>query len=369
MHVLGNFGMGGAEMGVLRLIQNFPSGAVRHSVTIIGGDCALLDESGANLRLHALGISGRSYGAFWRLKHLFRQQKTDIVHVNNLSPWFDCALAARLAGCRCIATFHGIEQGVLSFPKWRKWLFQLSGGLTDGVTAVAEPAADLLVELTGITRNRVEVIPNGIDTQRFSPLTHLDEKNRLRKAKGFPEKALILGCVAALRPVKNHLGLLQAFAKAVKNGRLAAELVLVGDGPLTEELQSLSRELGIAENVRFLGRRSDVRDLLRCFDAFFLNSDTEGLSYAVLEAMACGLPVIATAVGANPDLITPGVTGFLVPPADLDALSDVFMRLGTASDALPAMGAQARLKIFEEFSLHRMTLAYQKLYERTMSRK
>lgn len=362
MHVLGNFGMGGAEMGVVRLIRGLSDAGLRHSIAILGADRSLLEESHADIPCHALGIRRRSYAAFWTLAQLFRRERVDIAHVNNLAPWADTALAARLAGCRCIETFHGVEQGLLRFSAPRKLLLGSARLLTERITAVADEAADLLAALTGTPRETIAVIANGIDTAAFAPAGSTEVKGALRRAKGLPEHGLLFGCVAALRPVKNHRGLLCAFARALQATAVPAALVLVGDGALAGELRELAAALGIGDQVHFLGRRADVAELLPCFDAFVLNSDTEGLSYAVLEAMASGLPLIGTAVGANVRLVTAERQGLLVAAGDDAALTAALSRVLTDPALLERMGREARRLVETHYGMSAMLERYHDLY-------
>lgn len=362
MHVLGDLGMGGAEMGVVRMIMAMNNETMRHSIVIFGSNRSLLDEVGVDIPCHSLGINGRSYTAFLGLAKLFKTEQVDLIHVNNLAPWFDTALGAKLAGCPCVETFHGVEEGCISFPLVKRVLFRLAALMSIKITAVAEEASDLLVSLTGISHASVEVIYNGINTMRFAPLSPLAVRTELRRAKGLPEEKLLFGCVAALRPVKNHSGLLRAFSSAVKATGISAALVLLGDGPLAKELEALAGDLEITDKVHFLGRRTDIPELLQCFDAFVLNSDTEGLSYAVLEAMACGLPLIGTAVGGNIRLVEEGVQGLLVPPGDENALSAALEQAMNDPEQLQNMGHRARNKVEAELGHMKMVDRYRSLY-------
>lgn len=361
MHVLGNFGKGGAEMGVVRLIRQLSDSRLRHSVVILGSDCSLLEEYPLSVPYHALGL-GKSYTAFWPLARLFRRERVDVVHVNNLAPWLDTALAAQLSGARCVQTFHGVEEGTLRFSTPRRALFRLADRLSWRVTAVADEAAHLLSDLTGLNPARIVAIPNGIDTRQFVPLGDAHDKSARRRELRLPEQAVLFGCVAALRPVKNHRGLLRAFAGALRNTKTEAALVLVGDGMLLAELQSLAAELQITEQVYFLGRRTDVVELLQVFDAFVLNSDTEGLSYAVLEAMACGLPLIGTAVGANTQLVTDEREGFLTAAGDEGAMRQALSRALADPTRLLVMGRSARQKIVAEYGVAAMAERYREIY-------
>jgi glycosyltransferase involved in cell wall biosynthesis len=362
MHVLGDLGVGGAEMGVLRLIQNLRDGNLRHSIVIGGSDRTLLNATGSNVPCQSLGIEGRSYLAFMKMARLFRSQHADVVHVNNLALWPDAALGALLAGCRCVETFHGIENSQLNFSAAKRAIFKATARITARMTAVADEAAGLMAALTGINKRAIALIPNGVDTARFAPSESREKKRQLRISKQLPEQDLLIGCVAALRPVKNHRGLLQSFAEATQRSSFPVRLVLVGDGPLAGDLKAQTQELGIQNQVIFLGWRSDVPELLQCCDVFVLNSQTEGLSYALLEAMASGLPAIATAVGANPALIDPGTHGWLYPQGDIPGLAAILNEIILHPDVLQLMGQEARKRVDSEYSISKMAAQYALLY-------
>lgn len=368
MHVLGNLGVGGAEMGVLRLIHGLSEPNLRHSITIAGSDQTLLNTAAMDIPCHALGLDGRSYTAFGRMAMLFKRYKVHVVHVNNLALWPDAVLASRLSGCRCVETFHGVEDPRLRFSSTKKKLYKAAGLLSSRVTAVSEEARALLAALTGIDPRTVELIPNGVDTARYAPAPSKEAKRMLRQRKGLPPDGIVVGCVAALRPVKNHEGLLEAFAHAVSDLRTSVFLVLVGDGPLRADMERRARGLGLEHHVFFLGKRSDVDDLLRCFDLFVLNSHTEGLSYALLEAMASGLPVVATAVGAAVRLVQQGRQGFLVNSGDTVALAMTLRTLLENPAMLQPMGEEARKTVQSEYGIERMLQRYKALYQEVASR-
>lgn len=353
VHLFGSFGPGGAEMGAVRLIQSLPG--IRHTVVSIGSDVRLAEETGVE---HvSLGLDGRSLTAGLQLAKLCRELGADIIHVNNLAPWPDAVLAAKLTGARVVQTFHGVEQAALRFPAHKRVVYQLLDRASDALVAVAGSAADLLSGLTGIGRQRIRVIPNGVDTGVFHPVRATD-KSALRANLGLPEHGLLFGCVAALRPVKDHAGLLRAFAQVRQDQ--PRYLVLAGNGPLAADLRRQAENLGCGDNIVFLGRRSDVPDLLRAFDAFVLNSETEGLSFAVLEAMASGLPIVASNVGGNPELVTTGREGWLYERGDQDALTGLLQRADGSQ--LASMGAAARQRVEAYYSLAAMAAAYADVY-------
>jgi glycosyltransferase involved in cell wall biosynthesis len=276
-------------------------------------------------------------------------------------------MASRLAGCKCIETFHGVEDNIIRFSLPRQILFRIASSMTHSVTAVAGAAADLMIKLTGIKKSKIRVIPNAVDADLFKPCPSREEKDRLRKELNLPEASLLFGCVAALRPVKNHHGLLKAFAEAVsgKFGNVpnsGIHLVLVGDGVLEGELRRLATDLGIGQSVMFLGRHNDIHKLLQALDVFILNSKTEGMSYAILEAMATGLPVIATAVGANAELIGHGKEGYLVPQGNGESMSRYIYLVSNDRSSLLDMGKSARKKIVEFYALDKMITSYENLY-------
>lgn len=368
MHILGNFGHGGAEMGVVRIIKGFPKGDIEHSVCSIGSNVDMKKLLPKGINCYSHGIDGASYTAFMPLYRLLKKTNSDIAHVNNLAPWFDVAVASKLANCKCIETFHGVEENITTLPMPRRLLAKAASLLTASITAVAESAANLLTQLTKIKKNRVTVLPNAVDTDLFCPCPSSEIKTELRKSFNLPEKGLLMGCVAALRPVKDHQGLLKAFAKAVSDKEVMVSnsdiyLVLVGEGPLEIELKALSQALGVGRQVMFLSRRNDVNKILQALDAFVLNSKTEGMSYAILEAMAAGLPVIATDVGANSELIRHDLEGYLVPQGDTETMARYITLLINNRSRLIEMGKNARKKIIKSYSLKKMISSYKTLYE------
>jgi len=374
MHIFGNFGFGGAEMGAVRLIQSFENTELTHSICSISSNVSMEKLLPARINCYSLGLNGRSYTAFIPLLRLLRSTRTDIAHVNNLAPWFDVAVASKLAGCRCIETFHGVEGERIKFPGWRRGLLRTACALSSRVTAVSESSKDLLLKLSGIKGDKIKVLPNGVDTDLFSPPASQDEKRKMRIKYNLPQNGFLVGCVSALRPVKDHEGLIKAFSLFMSNNQSIvkqknANLVLVGDGPLASELRLYSRQLGIGEKVIFMGRHNDIHKILQALDAFILNSKTEGMSYAILEAMASGLPVIATNVGANTELIHHGTEGYLYSPGDLKSLTGYIGELIRNEAYLLKMKEAARKKIVNVYSINKMVSSYKDLYEEALLKK
>lgn len=229
----------------------------------------------------------------------------------------------------------------------------------DRIVAPTPAVLDAVSTAEHAPRERMTCIPNGVDSTRFKP-DGGSGRQQLRAALGLAPDTLLVGCVADLFAVKRHVDLLDALAR-MRNDFPHAHLVLVGDGPLREAIRADVDRLGIASAVHLLGSRRDVDTLLPALDLFVLASDTEGLSNAILEAQACGLPVVATRVGGNPDLVDSDC-GVLVPPRDPSALANAMASLLRDPDTCARMGAAGRARVMAHHSLEAMTRAYANLY-------
>ncbi|MEA3308129.1 MAG: glycosyltransferase, partial [Chloroflexota bacterium] len=233
--------------------------------------------------------------------------------------------------------------------------------LTDRVACVSQLVADFAVEEVGIPRHKIVVIPNGIDAQAFE---HLPAKPQARARLGLPLNSTLVGTVARLNPVKRLDVLLQA--TALMND---VHVVIVGAGPEWERLKTLRKQLGLADRVHLAGQQSNVPEWLAALDLFALTSDWEGMSNALLEAMAAGLPVVATAVGGTPEVVVDGETGFLVPPRDPNALAQAIIRLLRDPDLRHQMGEAGRARVAAHFSVEQMVRKTEALYEKLLAEK
>jgi glycosyltransferase involved in cell wall biosynthesis len=229
----------------------------------------------------------------------------------------------------------------------------------DRILAPSQAVLNAVAASERAPRERMLCIPNGVDTARFQP--DATAYQRLRANFDLAPDALLIGCVADLFAVKRHLDLIDAFAQ-VHEEFPQAHLLLIGEGPLRDTIETRVRDLRIGDNVLLLGSRRDVDALLPALDLFVLASDTEGLSNAILEAQACGLPVIATHTGGNADLVDDD-RGILVPPRDPDATAEAIGVLLRNPDLRSRMGAAARSRVAGDHSLESMTQAYASLYD------
>jgi L-malate glycosyltransferase len=212
---------------------------------------------------------------------------------------------------------------------------------------------------------RMRCIPNGVDTLGFQPAP-ASARAAARQALGYEEGHFVIGCVASLSPIKRHADLVEAFA--LLHARLPqARLLLVGEGALRAPLQAQVAALGLASEVQFTGARADMPHLLPAMDLFALASSSEGLSNAIIEAQAFALPVVATAVGGNVDLVSPGRTGWTVPAHAPAALAEALFEAATHPAARVEAGRRAREQVLQHHSMDAMVAAYDAFYRQALA--
>jgi glycosyltransferase involved in cell wall biosynthesis len=238
--------------------------------------------------------------------------------------------------------------------------------LTDGFIAVAKDHGRFLIEEEGFPANKVHVIPNGVDTQRFCPNPVAREAIRhdLRIHADVP----VFGIVAALRPEKNHLLFLRA-AKLIRQAIPDAMFLLVGDGPQREQIKVAVASAGLHDCVRLLGSRGDIPDLLAAMDVFVLSSRMEANPVSILEAMAAGLPVVATRVGSVFETVHDGRNGYLVQSGDAESIARHCIFLASRPDVAQRMGQLGRQVTEQQWSVDCMVEGYQQLIVEVYQRK
>ncbi|MBB1060614.1 glycosyltransferase [Marilutibacter spongiae] len=359
---------GGSERFLRNLVGRLPP--ERYAITVIQlgadnapGETAHVTEAGTSLRVlnHPIGpIYGpRGLRAILDLRARLRLESFDIIQSQHeKSDLINLLLGPRQMAVRLS---NRRDMGFLKSPRLRH-VFRLVNHRFDAVIAPAHEILAALAEHEGLPASRMLWIANGVDTDRFRP-AHPAQREALRQALGLARDQVAFGCVASLYPVKNHAMLLEAFAR-VHAERPRARLLLVGSGALAGQLAGQAAGLGVADAVRFLGNRPDIHQILPALDAAVLASRSEGMSNAILEAMACGLPMVATAVGGNLQLVRDGATGFLVPSDDHGAMGDAMGRLADEPLLRAGLGQAARRRIESEFSLAGMVDAYDRLYQR-----
>lgn len=298
-----------------------------------------------------------------RLVRLMRRRRFDaVVTVGAGSAMFWPRLAARWAGVPVVAS-------ALHSTGWPDNVGRMNRALaplTDAFIAVASEHGRYLVQEERFPADKVHVIPNGVDTDCFQ--WSATRRARAREQLGFDADTPVCGIVAALRPEKNHELFLQTAAR-VRSELPKARFVIIGDGEQREKLQQLTQQLGLADNVQFLGSRSDVPDILPALDVFALTSHNEANPVSILEAMASGVPVVSTRVGSVAESVTDGVTGYLADAGDVKALTRRWLVLLSDNARAREMGTAGREAVCARWSLDQMVEGYQRLIRDIFVRK
>ena len=363
MHVVLNLRVGGLERVVVDLVRCLDRTRYQVEVCCLdeGGDLQGEIES-LGVPVTVLGMSLVGGGeVLERLVGRMRASGTDVVNTHNVLAHKFGALAARCAGVPVVVhTKHGRNFVGRPFehPKIQVYGHLLSW-ITDRIVAVSDDAREVCRRYELVPSRKLVTIPNGVDVRRFDVAV---DRAALLRELGIPADARIVGNVARFVPEKDQATLVRAFARVLA-AVPEAFLLLVGDGPLMDGAARLSQELGIAGRVRLAGRRRDVPQLLKLLDVFALSSITEGTSISVLEAMAAEVPLVATAVGGNPALVTHGVTGLLCPSRDPEMLAARIVELLRDPAGSRALASAAKAKVVVAHGLEATAAAYSNLYE------
>jgi len=293
-----------------------------------------------------------------RLARHLRRSGADVLHTYLVSANVYGTLAGRLAGVPSVVT----SRRDTGFSRnWRLRLLEewVINPRVDRVVAVSPAIADSARREHGLRADRIVTIENGVDLAALEPALEL--RDDTRREWGLAPEDPAVGTIGHLSPIKGHADFLHAAALVAAADR-RARFFLVGDGALRPSLEALARTLGIADRVVFTGAREDVPRMLAMLDVFVLPSLAEGMSNALLEAMALGRPAVATAVGGNPDVVRDGATGLLVPPGQPPALAAALAELLSEPTRAIGLGAAARCWVRQELTLERMLRRYEALY-------
>ena len=327
------------------------------------------ERDGNRRRVISLGRSRDERQVLVRkLKRVFDRERPHIVHSRNWGA-IEAVAAARLAGVRTVVhSEHGLEVSNYRRQPWRRNLIRrLCFAWADRVFAVSQALRAYYAQQLRIQEDRIGVIPNGVDTERFRPQEDL--RHAARQRLGVAPDTLVVGTVGRLDPIKDHRTLFAAVDLLLASG-VPAHLVIVGDGPDRKalEVDVQSRNL-LAKHTVLVGESSDIVSHLNSFDVFVLPSLAEGMSNALLEAMSVGLAGVATRVGGNSELVEDGLSGLLFEAGDANTLAAHLQALALNPRYRKDLGGNARRRVKEFFSLHRMLSNYTRLYEDALSRR
>jgi sugar transferase (PEP-CTERM/EpsH1 system associated) len=363
LHVVNRLGMGGTEYGVLKVIRGLSTPLFEHRICATRGY-----EKDVVQREHLLDklsvASDKERGFQFlvpRLARIIRKYQPHVVHSRNWGA-IEAVVAARLA-CVPVAIHseHGYEIEMLhGLSRKKRWIRRAVYAMCDCVFTVSEQLREYHALQAGVSQESISVIPNGVDTIKFAP--RWEKRSELRQKFGLPVGSLVLGSVGRLVAIKGQNVLLAAAGLLLKRGA-DLQVVLAGSGPELEPLKKIAETSPeLRGRVTFLGSCDEIPDVLNALDVFVLPSLSEGMSNTLLEALASGVPVIATRVGGNPEVVEHGQTGLLCPSGDVTALADCIDQLLSNLELRGQLGAAGRRSALVRFSLQRMIMTYQDLY-------
>jgi glycosyltransferase involved in cell wall biosynthesis len=362
-----SMGMGGADKQLLSAAQELRSRG--HELLIV----SLTTLGPMGLEARSLGIPTESLEmrrglpdprGLVRLIRLVRTWQPDILHSHMVhANLMARALRLFVRFPVLISTIHNIYEGG---PLWMA-AYRLTNALVDHMTIISEAAADRFVTERIVPRELITVVPNGVDTDRFLKVA-AGARESLRRPMGL-EREFVWLAVGRFEVAKDYPNMLRGFAR-VRERYPEAVLLLVGRGSLQGETESLAQALGLGSEVRFLGVRHDVPELMSAADGYVMSSAWEGMPMVLLEAAAASLPIVATLVGGNHEVVSDEESGFLVPPRDPDALGRAMLRLmGLSDDQRLSMGERGRERVRSHYGLGRVADRWEELYREVLARK
>lgn len=361
MQLVWDLGMGGLEKLAIDICRHLPQDQFSASICVFQPGGAL--ESRVDPDLAELfcvrQYCGNDPTVPFRLARLLRRRHIDVLHSHSWGTLLEGVFAAKLARMR--AVIH-TEHSTTDRRRRRIIAQRVGWGKVNQVVACSAAVADRMTNIVGYPREKIRVIPNGVDLELFQRLEV--SRRELREEFGLSDTGFLIGMVARFMPFKNHAGVLRALPKLHEAG-IDAHLALAGSGPLRDQLRILSESLGITDRVHFLGNINQTCRFLNSLDVFVSNSTSgEGLSLAVLEAMACEVPVVATAVAEHPNVLDDGRAGSLILPENDDALVEALLHLAKHLEVRTSLGQAGRRRVLERYSYDGMMEAYQQLYRR-----
>jgi len=358
-HAIYAFHSGGMERGLLNLINYGDSERFRHVIlclTDAGEYAALLNAPDCQV-VELRKKSGNDWRLPWRIAEAARRHRVDIIHARGWPALVESAIGARLAGIsKTVYTFHGKTIDDLNgISLKRRWMQKaVIRSYQKVITLNRQMRSDLAAE-SSIGESRIGIINNGVDIEKFRPRC---DRAALRRDFGLPSDKLIIGNVARLDPVKNHEVILRALRRLLDQ-QLDIFFLLVGDGPNRAVLEREIDRLGVGSQVRLFGHTSAIPELLNCMDVYVQSSFYEGFSNTVLEAMACGVPVVATDVGGTKDVFEDCA---FFEPVDDQSLAALIARLAKDAAYRSDLGTKARRRAVSQFPIQAMVTSYEAVY-------
>lgn len=354
MHLVYRFGVGGMELGVTKLVNSLDGERVCSSICSSCPGDDLKTQLRPGVRLFELNRRDGNDPLFVaQLYRLLRRERPDVLHTHSWGTLLEGLIAARLAGVPTIV--HG-EHGTLQTRGRNIRVQRWTWGRVDRLLSVSSRLAERISHQIGFPLDRIQVIRNGVDLDRFTPR----DSSSAKRALGLNPDELLIGTVGRLVPVKDQTTLIDALG-ILRDRGVPFSAAIAGTGPLRDQLARHAQALQLPQ-IHLLGNRHDIESVLNAYDIFVLSSRSEGLSNTIQEAMASGLPVIATRVGGADELVQEHETGLLVPPKDPVAMADALESLARDVGRRQQLAIAGRNRAATYFGLERMVRAYEHLY-------
>lgn len=366
LFVITGLGWGGAESQVIELASGLRDRGWAVQVA------SLLSQAHRRDSLESLGIPVHTLGmrrgvpdprAIWRLAAVTRNFQPSIVHAHMIHANILTRVTRIIVRMPVLITSaHSVNEG----GGWRQLAYRLTDSLADCTTNVSHAAVEQFIEDRAASPERIQYVPNGISFSKFQRSG--EARARIRNELGLEDDFAWLS-VGRLDPAKDYPTMLDALAKVVDTSQ-TLKLIIVGDGPLRDEIKKRAERLGLANFVHFLGIRSDIPALMSAADAYLMSSAWEGLPMVLLEAAASALPIVATDVGGNSQIVRNGLTGELVPAGDSAALAGAMLRMMERNESeRAAMGANGRAYVEKEFGMDSVLERWEEIYEELWKRR
>lgn len=362
LHVVQSMETGGLENGIVNLVNHSNSDDFIVDILCLRAKGELAERiHNPNSQLFFDG--NPHHGKLTAIKKVYQHCKShnyDIIHSHGYATMLAAYIGGSLA--RCPAIING-EHGTLYYASRKERLVQrfLFNRMRLNLS-VSSVLKNKICDLFAVSKEKFTTIINGVDTDKFQPSNSVDTSiNILANELDLNSEHIVIGSVGRLVEVKNYPSLIKAMA-IVRDRYPNTKLFLAGEGPERNKLEPLISELALEQNVTLLGRRDDVPALMKLYDIFVLPSFSEGLSNTLLEAMASGTPVVASRVGGNGEIVAEGISGYLYPSDDSQALSEVLVNLVADECKRTQMGRQARQHIEDNFSIASMVANYEATY-------
>lgn len=360
LHVVISMVVGGAERLVYDMVR-YPAFAGNPPVVCCLNEIGELGEKllQEGYQVHSLNRrEGLDYSVVSRISEIIRQNRITVVHAHQYSPLFYAVPAALFAGrVKLVYTEHG-----RFFPErssWKRTLFNplLAMGV-DHLVSISKATAQAMATYDNLPLHRIKVIHNGIDCSVMNPA--IDKRSK-RQELGLSGTCRVIGTAARLNSIKNIQMMLRVF-KLVLQQVPDTCLVIAGQGEEEERLKTMASELGISDQVKFIGLRFDLPEVYLFFDVFLLTSFSEGISVTLLESMASGVPSVVTDVGGNREVVVEGETGYLVPVDDVESMAKTVCGLLMDRDLSAKLALAAQQRVVDCFSVQGMMDSYCTLY-------